>query len=159
MGQSASGIAMSRHEHTLIGSADLHHPKASAPRSPTIKIEMPKSGESRRKRPKLVPVSEETRRFCEMLARELLRWPEVSIRPMFGMRAVYRGKVVFAMLPDKRALENPKAIAYKRFEVQSKDDDKWKLFELENEEHIGSALVHLDRAYTKAAGSMRKEST
>ena len=120
---------------------------------------MPKSGESRRKRPKLVPVSEEMRRICEMLARELLRWPEVSIRPMFGMRAVYRGKVVFAMLPDKRALENPKAIAYKRFEVQSKDDDKWKLFELENEEHIGSALVHLDRAYTKAAGSMRKEST
>ena len=120
---------------------------------------MPKSGASRRKRPKLVPVSEETRRICEMLARELLRWPEVSIRPMFGMRAVYRGKVVFAMLPDKRALENPKAIAYKRFEVQSKDDDKWKLFELENEEHIGSALVHLDRAYTKAAGSMRKEST
>jgi hypothetical protein len=123
-----------------------------------IDIEMPKSGERRRKRPKLVPVSEEMRRICEMLARELLRWPDVSMRPMFGMRAVYRGKVVFAMLPDKRALENPKAIAYKRFEVQSKDE-KWKLFELESEEHIGSALAHLERAYTKAAGPTRKEST
>ena len=92
-----------------------------------------------------------------MLARELLRWPEVSIRPMFGMRAVYRGKVVFAMLPDKRALENPKAIAYKRFEIHSKNAEKWKLFELENEDHIGNALVHLTRAYTKAAGSTRKE--
>jgi hypothetical protein len=43
--------------------------------------------------------------------------------------------------------------------LQGKDDQKWKLFELENEERIGSALVHLDRAYTKAAGSTRKEST
>jgi hypothetical protein len=34
-----------------------------------------------------------------------------------------------------------------------KDDEKWKLVELENEEHIGNALVHLERAYTKAAGS------
>jgi hypothetical protein len=124
-----------------------------------IDIEMPRSGEKRKKRPKLVPVSEEMRRICEMLARELLRWPDVSMRPMFGMLGVYRGKVVFAMLPDKRALENPRAIAYKRFEAQSKDDEKWKLFELESEERIGSALAHLDRAYTKAAGSTRKEST
>src|SRR5713101_3511897 len=114
---------------------------------------MPKSGERRGKRPKLVPVSEEMRRICELLARELLRWPNVSMRPMFGMRAVYREKVVFAMLPDKRALENPKAIAYKRFEVRGKDAEKWKLFELENEEHIAGALVHLDMAYRKAVGS------
>jgi hypothetical protein len=115
------------------------------------------SGERRGKQPKLVPVSEEMRRTCELLAGELLRWPDVSMRPMFGMRAVYRGKVVFAMLPDKRALENPKAIAYKRFEVQRKDDEKWKLFELESEEHIASALVHLDRAYSKAVGSTRNK--
>ena len=94
-----------------------------------------------------------------MLAGELQRWPEVGIRPMFGMRAVYGGRVIFAMLPDKRALENPKAIAYKRFDVQGKGDDKWRLFELENEELIGSALVHLDRAYTKAAEAIRKAST
>src|SRR5580700_1823352 len=102
---------------------------------------MPRSGERKKQRPKLVPVSEEMRRICELLAQELLSWPDVRMRPMFGMHAVYRGKVVFAMLPDKRALENPKAIAYKRFEVQSKYE-KWKLFELESEEHIGSALVH-----------------
>ncbi len=99
------------------------------------------------------------RRFCEMLAQELLRWPDVSVRPMFGMRAIYRGKVVFAMLPDKRALEDPNAIAYKRFEVQGKEGKKWKLFELENEQQVGSALVFLNRAYTKAAGSKRNEST
>jgi hypothetical protein len=118
---------------------------------------MPRSGERRGKRPKLVPVSEEMRRICELLARELLRWPDVSMRPMFGMRAVYRRKVVFAMLPDKRALENPKAIAYKRFEVQSKENEKWKLFELENEENIGRALIHLDKAYRKAVASTRTQ--
>jgi hypothetical protein len=118
---------------------------------------MPRPGEERGKRPKLVPVSEEMRRTSEMLARELLRWPDVSMRPMFGMRAVYRRNVAFAMLPDKRALENPRAIAYKRFEVQSKEDEKWKLFELENEEHVGRALVHLDKAYRKAVGAIRKE--
>jgi hypothetical protein len=118
---------------------------------------MPTSGERRGKRPKLVPVSEEMRRICEMLARELLCWPDVNMRPMFGMRAVYRRKVVFAMLPDKRALENPKAIAYKRFEVQSKENEKWKLFELENEENIGRALIHLDKAYRKAVASTRTQ--
>lgn len=102
-------------------------------------------------------VSEEMRRICGLLAGELLRWPDVSIRPMFGMRAVYRGKAVFAMLPDKRALENPKAVAYKRFGVRGKDQESGKLFELENETHIASALVHLDRAYRKAVGSTPKE--
>jgi hypothetical protein len=118
---------------------------------------MPKSEERRGKRPKLVPVSEEMRRICDMLAQELLCWPDVNMRPMFGTRAVYRGKMVFAMLPDKRALENPKAIAYKPFDVQSKEGEKWKLFELENEEDIGRALAHLDKAYKKAVGSTRKE--
>ena len=37
----------------------------------------------------------------------------VTVRPMFGMRAFYRVKVVFAMLPEKRALGSPQAIAYK----------------------------------------------
>jgi hypothetical protein len=118
---------------------------------------MSKAGEKRGKRPKLVPVSEEMRRICEMLARELLCWPDVNMRPMFGMRAVYRRKVVFAMLPDKRALENPKAIAYKRFEMQGKEGEKWKLFELESEEDIGGALAHVGKAYQKAVVSAGKE--
>ena len=88
-----------------------------------------------------------------LLARELLRWPGVSVRKMFGLRAFYRGTVVFAMLPDKRALESAKAITYKLPSgVQSKEGEKWKLFELENDHDIGRALVNLDKAYRKAAG-------
>jgi hypothetical protein len=97
------------------------------------------------------------KRRSALLAQELSRWPGVSMRPMFGLHAFYRGAVVFAMLPDKRALESAKAIAYKLpHGVQSKLSEKWKLFELENDSDIGRALVILDTAYRKAAGPARK---
>jgi len=74
------------------------------------------------------------------------------MRPMFGLRAFYRGTVIFAMLPHKRAHESASAIAYKLPSgVQRKDGGKWKLFELENDHDIGRALVILDKAYRKTA--------
>jgi hypothetical protein len=104
-----------------------------------------------RKRPKLVPVSEEMKRVCELLEHEVLRWPDVSVRPMFGLRAFYRGAVVFAMLPHKRTLESPNAIAYKLPESASKKEgEKWRLYGLKNEHDINKALARLDKAYTKA---------
>jgi hypothetical protein len=81
-----------------------------------------------------------------LLAKELLSWPDVSARPMFGMRAFYRGAVVFAMLPEKRALESPTAIAYRRH-IGTKE---WQLFELEGERGLGEALACLDKAYRTA---------
>jgi hypothetical protein len=96
------------------------------------------------------------RRLCTVLAQELEGWPDVSQHPMFGMRAFYRGTEVFAMLPDKRALENPWAIAYKMpSAAQSKEGEKWKLFELEREQDIAAALARLTRAYRKAGGLAR----
>jgi hypothetical protein len=80
------------------------------------------------------------------------------MRPMFGLRAFYRGAAVFAMLPEKRALENAKAIAYKLpHGVQSNEGGKWKLFELEDDRDIDRALITLDKAYRKAAGPARKQ--
>jgi hypothetical protein len=100
------------------------------------------------KRPKLVLVSEETSHLSLLLAQELLRWPDVTARPMFGLRAFYRKTVIFAMLPDKRALENPKAIAYKL-------GDKWQPFELNDQHDIDEALARLNQAYSKAARRTR----
>jgi hypothetical protein len=80
------------------------------------------------------------RRACELLAQELMRWPDVSQRPMFGMRAFYRKTVIFSMLPDKRALERPRAIGYKQ-------GGKWELFDLESEDDITAALACLNSAY------------
>jgi hypothetical protein len=74
---------------------------------------MATSAWNRGRRPKLVPVPDEMRRISVLLARELLGWSDVCARPMFGLRAFYRGTLIFAMLPEKRALERPRAIAYK----------------------------------------------
>ncbi len=110
------------------------------------------------KRPRLLLVSEETRHICLLLEQELLRWPDVSARSMFGLRAFYREAVVFAMLPDKRALESPKAIAYKMpDDAQRGEGKKWQLFELKNEDDIDHALALLDSAYTRAVGRNRKQ--
>src|ERR1700726_4180693 len=100
-----------------------------------------------RQRPRLVSIPEHIRHLCALLGQELLRWPDVSARPMFGLRAFYRGTVVFAMLPDKRALESPTAIAYKLPDrAEPKEGGKWKLFELDNDPDIGRALAVLDEA-------------
>src|SRR5687767_778359 len=111
---------------------------------------MPKPGASRGKRPKLVPPSEEMKHLSALLARELLRWPDIRMRPMFGLRAFYRRAVVFAMLPDKRALESPTAIAYKLAAGAQKEGRKWRLFELESAQDMGKALARLDEAYNEA---------
>jgi len=92
------------------------------------------------KRPKLPPVSGEMRRTFTLLAEEVATWPEVSMKLMFGLRAVYRGGVVFAMLPDKRSLEVADAIAFKK-------GGKWVSFEVKGEEGISGALGVLEKAY------------
>jgi hypothetical protein len=91
-------------------------------------------------RPKLPPVSEAMRHTFALLAEEVAAWPEVSTKLMFGFRALYRGGVIFAMLPDKRSMEVADAIAYK-------EGVGWKTFEVKGEEGIGAALAVLEKAY------------
>ena len=97
------------------------------------------------------------RHLCALLGQELLRWPDVAARPMFGLRAFYRGTVVFAMLPDKRALESPTAIAYKLPDgLRRREGEKWRLCELQDERDIDTALAYLHTAYRKAVERSRK---
>jgi len=87
-----------------------------------------------------------------LLERELLQWPDVRVHPMFGLRAFYRGTVVFALLPDKRAMGTPRSVAYKLpGGAPIREGQKWRLFELEGAPDIDQALAHLDEAYRKAA--------
>jgi hypothetical protein len=55
-----------------------------------------------RPRLKLLPIAEETRRWSALLESELLSWPGVIAKRMFGFRAIYRGKRIFAALPHTR---------------------------------------------------------
>ncbi|MBZ5595543.1 MAG: hypothetical protein LAP39_25165 [Acidobacteriia bacterium] len=108
------------------------------------------------KRPKLVLPSEETKHIAALLERELMQWPDVSVRPMFGMHAVYHGAAIFAALPDKRAMRSPRAIAYKLPPAaRSKQDETWQVFEVESARDIGRVLELLDQAYRKAAAPRR----
>jgi hypothetical protein len=103
------------------------------------------------KRPKLVPISEEMHRLSVMLGEEILRWPQVRTNPMFGMRAYYRGKTVFAILPEKRAFERRDSIMYKlSSSTQKTEGEKWKLFDISGEENLHAALDILGKAYASA---------
>src|SRR5258708_4729562 len=66
-----------------------------------------------RPRPPLVAPSEEMRAWSAALEKELLTWPQVSIKPMFGFRAAYRGKRIFAALPRTRALVGSNLVEFK----------------------------------------------
>ena len=92
-----------------------------------------------------------------LLSEELLRWPDVSARPMFGMRAFYHGAVIFAMLPDQRALESPTAIACKRpVGTHRREGPKWRLFELKGEGDLGEAIACRDKAYRTAGRAQNR---
>ncbi len=109
-------------------------------------------------RPKLPHVSDEMRHLYMLLSEEILRWPGVNVRPMFGMRAFYRANIVFAMLPEERALGSPQAIAYKvATSAKKKDGKKWRLLELTSVQELGAALAVLDEAYRKAGRLHRKK--
>jgi hypothetical protein len=104
------------------------------------------------KRPKLVLPSEDTKHIAALLERELIQWPDVSVRPMFGMHAVYHGAAIFAALPDKRAMGSPRAIAYKLPPAATgKQGKTWQVFEVESARDIGRVLELLGQAYRKAA--------
>lgn len=95
---------------------------------------------SKGNRPKLPRPSEAMKRTSVLLAEEMSNWPGVTMRPMFGLRAVYRDGVIFAMLPEKRSFEVPDGIAYK-------SDGKWTVLEIGDERGIGKALGVLEKAY------------
>jgi hypothetical protein len=108
------------------------------------------------KRPKLPHISEEMRRLCVALGAEMHRWPGVRTHPMFGLRAFYRGKIVFALIPDKRAFERADSIAYKiAAGPKERKGRKWKLFELTSDRELTAALDVLNNAYEKAASTKR----
>lgn len=101
--------------------------------------------------------------MSELLAEELLNWPEVSARPMFGFRSFYRNGAIFAALPVKRALENPRAIAYKLTGGASQKSRKtpgrkWHLIELDGQRGVTEALACLRMAYERAEAETPRRS-
>ena len=99
-------------------------------------------------RPKLPKVSEEMKRWSALLQTEVTQWPNTRTGKMFGLISVYRGKKIFALLPEARGFEHPNAIATKRNNLPGAEGKKWQTFIMETEADLTTALEHLHKAYT-----------
>jgi len=118
-------------------------------------------------RPKLLPVSEEMRRWSALLESELLSWPAVIAKRMFGFRALYRGRKIFAVLPHSRGF-GPEASILLKFDpmppalLQRAESDArlhsnspgkgWFSFTLSSDMDLHDALEWLNRSYESAKG-------
>jgi hypothetical protein len=106
------------------------------------------------------------KQWSAMLSDELLGWPQVAARPMFGMLAFYRGRKIFAAVPRTRALGAANAVIFKlrapspRQEKELRADPRvrwnpmarsgWISFELEAGRDLNRALHWFTRAYQAA---------
>lgn len=115
-----------------------------------------------RERPKMPPVSEEMKQWSTMLKRELVGWPQVTSKPMFGMSGIYRRKKIFAALPVTRGFDTPSSIIF-RFdpmpaglnkravkEPRITPGTRWYSFEIQSTEDLRDALWWLNQAYEAA---------
>ena len=105
-------------------------------------------------RPKLFKIDAEMKRWCSLLEQELLAWPEVSTKPMFGMIGFYHGKNIFAAIPRTRAAETARSLLIKlpglddrRLKRTTGPGSGWVTYELESANDITDALTWLERAY------------
>ncbi len=116
--------------------------------------------------PVLHRVSEAMRQFAALLEQELLTWPGVSAKPMFGLRGFYRGRRIFAALPRTRAIGAPNAIIFKpswppaklakmrasdaRILTETLGRAGWVTFEIRSGDDLSDAIAYLDAAYRAA---------
>jgi hypothetical protein len=127
-----------------------------------------------KKRNAMKVASERMRMFGEGLRSELENWPDVTVKRAFGMKMAYRREVVFAALPDTRAIYHEDAIMLKFAEekpalVKRMEDDphfisarvatgrssksegrKWRFFLIKEDADLHSAIEWLAEAYELA---------
>lgn len=105
--------------------------------------------------------------WAAALESELLSWPQVRAKAMFGFTALYRGKRIFAVLPRTRGMGSASSLAFKlekpgpRVLARLKKDariastimqaSRWFVFEMESDRDLNDGLAWLGRAY-EAAG-------
>ena len=97
-------------------------------------------------------LAEELKPAVAFLERELLSWPQVTTKPMFGMLAFYRGKKIFAAVPRTRALGAENAIICKlpRDRQAGSPGKGWKTLAIAPSLDVREVLRWLERAYAQA---------
>ena len=118
-----------------------------------------------------VRASEAMKEWASALGAELLAWPSVTSRLMFGMTVYYRKGVVFAALPKTRCFETSHSVAFKlnqtgqrtrkmlesdpRIATPVRPNAKWIIFELAGDKDLAGALKWFDVAYGACSSKTR----
>jgi hypothetical protein len=115
----------------------------------------------------MVQASEEVQRWSALLAEEILSWPEVRTKHMFGFLACYRGDALFGILPRTRGFDSGRLVILKfdpmppkLFQRAERDPrlgtwtrfprKGWFTFELTSEDDLRDALWWLQQAFSYA---------
>ena len=114
-----------------------------------------------RERGKMPPISVEMKHWSALLKTEVSGWPQVSMKPMFGMLGVFRRAKIFAALPVSRAIGTPNSVSF-RFHPLPPDLNEraakeprflpgthWHSFEVRSTGDLRDALWWLNQAYER----------
>jgi hypothetical protein len=121
----------------------------------------------RKTMPNFFVVDEEMKHRASLLASEVVTWPAVTIKPMFGMASFFRKKSIFAAVPRTRTLRSANSIILKfnpvpaslvqKIKAEPRIADRapgpgagWHAFELASNEDLKDALWWLNQAYENA---------
>lgn len=124
----------------------------------------PSPRRTRTTHPAFVPISEEMKQWSAMLTSELIGWPNISTKSMFGFFFFYRRGKVFAALPRTRGFDSPSTLIFKfdamppalhrraqndgRMDANTKASSKgWFSFRMDSEADLHDALWWLNHAY------------
>ena len=126
----------------------------------------------KRARPKLPKISEEMKAWSAALAEEVASWPQVTLRPMFGLLGAYRGGMIFAALPRTRTMDPPNSVAFKlpmankRLRAKAQSDQRihfadmarasWLTFAISSDADVNPVLEWLGHAYEAASPQQKK---
>ncbi|MGC2446802.1 MAG: hypothetical protein WA477_04105 [Candidatus Sulfotelmatobacter sp.] len=125
----------------------------------------------RPQREKLPPISEQMKAWSAALATEFAGWPQVTQKSFFGFTALYRGKVMFGILPRTRSIFGGNSVAFRfdkispttrsfmekdqRVAAFDKSNTRWFTFQVSSDADLHEALGYLGRAFD-AARSQKK---
>ena len=120
----------------------------------------------RPQREKLPPVSEQMKAWSAALAAEFDDWPQVIQKSFFGFTALYRGKIMFGILPRTKSVFTSNAVAFRfdslnrtvktlfeqdaRVAAFDKNKNRWFTFQLSSDADLHDALDYLGRAFDAA---------
>lgn len=75
----------------------------------------------RRRQAPIMPIM---RHYCQLIAAELLSWPDVSSRGMFGLTLFYREGFPFVALPDTKNFEGADRAGFKLRRISESDRER-----------------------------------